>query len=490
MREEILRTTLQSIGDGVIATDVEARVTLMNPVAEALTAWTQAEAVGKPFDEVFQIINEVTRRPAESPRGRVFREGVVVGLADGTVLIARDGTERPIADYAAPIRDANGAITGMVLIFRDQTKDREAERAVEAARAYAESIVQTLREPLLVLDADLRVISANRSFYKTFQVSEDQTEGQLVYDLGNQQWDIPRLRQLLEDILPTNNSFDDFEVEYDSESTGQRTMLLNARRICTELDHTEMILLGIEDVTERRRAQTALCQAEEELVRKERRAVLGELASGVGHELRNPLGAIKNAAYFLNMAVEDATPEVKESLEIIEREIGTSEMIISSLLDLAGPKELARRKVKINDVVRDALSRTVVPEGVEVRVEPDDELPAIPADAAQLGHVFSNLILNAYQAMPSGGRLTIRAEACDREWAVVRFADTGDGISKDSLPKVFEPLFTTKATGIGLGLALSKTLVERHGGSIDIDSEPGKGTTLTVRLPMNGKESE
>jgi len=161
--ERWLSTTLRSIGDAVIATDAKGLVTLMNPVAEDLTGWDEAEAVGKPLEDVFNIVNEQTGERAENPVARVLREGIVVGLANHTVLIAQDGTKRPIADSGAPMRDEEGNIIGTVMVFRDITERVRAERAVQEAREYAESIVGTVREPLVVLDADLRVISVSRS---------------------------------------------------------------------------------------------------------------------------------------------------------------------------------------------------------------------------------------------------------------------------------------------------------------------------------------
>ena len=130
--------------------------------------------------------------------------------------------------------------------------------AAQEAREYAESIVATVREPLVVLDGDLRVVSASRSFYQTFKVSPEETIGRMIYDLGNRQWDIPKLRELLEDLLPTNTAFDDFEVEHDFETIGQRNMLLNARRIYREANKTEKILLAIEDITECMKAEDGL----------------------------------------------------------------------------------------------------------------------------------------------------------------------------------------------------------------------------------------
>jgi len=254
-REAELRATLYSIGDAVISTDVEGCVARMNPVAERLTGWTEAEAVGRPLDEVFRIVNEETRRRVESPVARVLREGVVVGLANHTLLIARDGAEYPIADAGAPIFDPQGDVIGVVLVFRDQTEERAAQRAVQEAREYAEGIVATVREPLVVLDAGLHVVSANRSFYRTFQMRPEGTEGQLLYELGDRQWDIPALRELLEAILPQNTSFDDFEVSHEFPGLGRRTMLLNARRVYQEGKKTELILLAIEDITERKQAE-------------------------------------------------------------------------------------------------------------------------------------------------------------------------------------------------------------------------------------------
>ncbi|MGQ9671903.1 MAG: PAS domain S-box protein [Candidatus Aminicenantales bacterium] len=261
--QERFRTTLYSIGDAVITTDLHGRVEVMNPVAENLTGWREIEARGKLIGEVFSIINEETRAKAENPVERVLREGVVIGLANRTVLLARGGREIPIADAGAPVRDESGLITGVVLVFRDQTKEREAQRAVQNAREFAESIIVTLRQPLLVLDGQMRVLSANRAFYQTFRVTPEETEGHSIWDLGNRQWDIPRLRQLLENILPQNSSFDDFEVEHEFPHLGTRTMLLNARRIYQEADKNQMILLAIEDITERKRAEEALRTSEE-----------------------------------------------------------------------------------------------------------------------------------------------------------------------------------------------------------------------------------
>jgi signal transduction histidine kinase len=417
---------------------------------------------------------------------RLAYEGKVYGLmtVSSPADLAADEEERVLFQEVA--RDIAFALHSIEV----KEERKRAERALQDAREYADSIIETVREPLLVLDAELRVVSANRSFYRTFKTAPQETQRQLLYELGNRQWDIPMLRVLLEGILPKNATFEDFEVDHEFPTIGTRTMVLNARRIYRDAGKTQLILLAIEDVTERKRAELKLRSAREELVRKDRLAVLGQLAGGVGHELRNPLGAIKNAAYFLNMALEKPEPEVKETLEILEKEVGMSERIISSLLGFACPKPPRQRKVGVNEALQEALSRTTVPENVNVAIQLDKALPAILGDPDQLGQVFGNIILNAIQAMPEGGQLAVKSESPSGEWVSISLTDTGEGIPEENLEKLFEPLFTTKARGIGLGLALTKTMVEGHGGSIEVASEVGKGSIFTVKLPVSGEEKK
>ena len=240
-----------------------------------------------------------------------------------------------------------------------------------------------------------------------------------------------------------------------------------------------------EIVSERTRE---LREAQDQLVTKEKLAILGKLAGGVGHELRNPLGAIKNAAYFLNMALETPDPDVKEMVQLINKEVARSEDIISSLLDFARPKNLTLTKEAFATAVNGALKRNPVPDHVTVINNLDETLPGILADQDKLLQVFNNIISNAFQAMPEGGSLTLTSKQPDPEWVSISFTDTGEGISAENMKKLFEPLFTTKIKGIGLGMVVSKTIVELHGGHIDVRSEAGKGTTVTMNLPMRGRQ--
>ena len=228
-------------------------------------------------------------------------------------------------------------------------------------------------------------------------------------------------------------------------------------------------------------------QTQEHLIRNEKLAVLGQLAGGVGHELRNPLGVISNAVYFLRMVQPDADPKIKKYIQMIETETRTAEKIINDLLDFTRIKSVDKVKVYIDELIAYTLERRPSPEGVVVVKNLPPALPEVDVDPKQIDQVFENLIANAYQAMPDGGTLTIAAKEIsrmDKKYIKVIVRDTGVGITVENLPKMFEPLFTTKPKGIGLGLAVSKKLLEANEGLIEVQSEHGKGTEFSVYLPI------
>jgi len=310
------------------------------------------------------------------------------------------------------------------------------------------------------------------------------TQGKIADFVGvkayEMHWDMP---EILDDLWRCLDESITIErvMSYRLKSTGESKYLA----VKYAFVPPDLVLVHTEDITERKEMQ-------KRLLRSEKLVVLGRLAGGVGHELRNPLGAIKNAAYFLRMilAERELDPEVEETLGILEREVNRSECIIGDLLDFARARPPVRRKVVLNDVVQESLSSAKIPEGVEAVEQLDEGLPAILADPEQLDQALGNLIHNAVQAMPDGGRLVVQTEREDREWLTVSIADTGVGIPEENLEKIFEPLFTTRARGIGLGLAIVKTLVEGHGGEIEVESAVGEGSTFTVRLPVEGGSKE
>ena len=254
------------------------------------------------------------------------------------------------------------------------------------------------------------------------------------------------------------------------------------------------------NVIERRRAEEALREysqsleerveqrtrelrtAQERLIRQERLAFLGQLAGGVSHELRRPLATIGNAIYFLELIHGEADEKTREHVGIIRNQINNMEKIIHDLLDSLRVRPQAVGQVDLRSWLEDVVERHAPPDGVGVTVEISDELPVVWIDSGQIEQVITNLITNAFQAMPDGGRLHLSAAASDGGVALV-VSDTGCGITEDHLKSVFEPLFTTKARGIGLGLTISKNFVEASGGRLDVESTEGEGTTFRIFLP-------
>jgi signal transduction histidine kinase len=262
------------------------------------------------------------------------------------------------------------------------------------------------------------------------------------------------------------------------------------------------------EIVERTKTEEELQRVQEELVRKEKLAVLGRLSGSVGHELRNPLGVMSNAVYFLKTVLADADETVTEYLDIIKKEIDNSQSIITDLLDFARTRPPQKASVAVGDLVNQSLGKCPVPENVTVTVELPESIPRIRIDPLQMGQVLLNLFTNAVQAMPQGGALNIVARRCAsdvgaglvpahdpkgqpqglplQDFVEISVADTGEGISPENMKKLFQPLFTTKAKGIGLGLVVCGNLTEANGGRIEVASRAGEGTTFSIVLPVEG----
>jgi len=229
-------------------------------------------------------------------------------------------------------------------------------------------------------------------------------------------------------------------------------------------------------------------QAQEKLIRSERLAAVGELASGVGHELRNPLNVIRNCVYLINMNLEgQSNPEVEDTLKLLDLQVDISNKIVGDLLDFTRVKPPTRNIVNLNTMIQERVAWASIPDKVTVKYDLAGSNPDLFIDSEQVGRAFTNIINNAVQSMTGGGELVISSGTDDAK-AWVKFTDTGCGIPAENLAKVFEPLFTTKPKGIGLGLAITRRMVEQNSGEIKVESTVGKGTAFTLRLPLIKKE--
>jgi signal transduction histidine kinase len=232
------------------------------------------------------------------------------------------------------------------------------------------------------------------------------------------------------------------------------------------------------------RSVVALEEAQAKLVLQERLAAIGQVAAAVGHELRNPLGVITNALFLVRARVPEAEREaVAKHIDTAEREVAAAATIVESLLDFTREREPATASVDLPDLLEEALSVAPPPSDVQVVRVGLDELPTVRADRQQLRQVLLNLLSNGYEAMEGAGTLTVEASK-ENGNVILRVADTGAGMDAETAARVFEPFFTTKAKGIGLGLPVTKRIVEMHGGTIRAESEPGAGSAFVLTVPV------
>jgi signal transduction histidine kinase len=382
------------------------------------------------------------------------------------------------------------------------TLNRELETrntALTEARDFARAVVETVQVPLVVLDPALRIKNVNASFARAFHLSPRDTEGQIIYSLGGGSWDIPGFRDLLERVLPGRHSFEGFEVEREFPSLGRRVLILNACRV----DSLDLILLAVDDITLRREAEKALRKREEELRQAQKMEAIGRLAGGIAHDFNNLLTTIIGYSQLIadSIGPDHAASKYVHEVENAGKSAAT---LVDQLLAFSRRKILRPKILDLNLLIGDfeRMLRRLVGERIRIELHLTSELSRVKADPGEIGRVLMNLCLNARDAMPSGGTLTIATENVNLGEADARMpnlgpgqyvglevSDTGIGMDQEMQVHIFEPFFTTKEAGKGTGLGLATVLgiVEQSGGAICCDSEPGQGTRFRILLPAAGE---
>jgi two-component system, chemotaxis family, CheB/CheR fusion protein len=386
----------------------------------------------------------------------------------------RDAHGRWYSLRILPSLGPNGKVDGAVVMLID----------IDAAKRgldFAEAIVETVREPLVILNHNLTVVSANKAFYETFQARQQETEGRLIYDLGKGQWNIPELRELLDNILPAHSTFRDFEVVSEFAHVGRKVMLLNAREVFDANAQARTILLAIEDTTERKRAEDAL---------KATNAELQNFAYALTHDLQEPVRMVVNFTQLL--ARENAGKLGEESDKVAGYCVEAAlriEALLKGLLTYWETTEEGQGSfgpVDCNDVLAKTLANlqaAVEQSGATVGSEP---LPTVIGERVMLQQVFQNLIANSikYRAKEPL-RIHIAAKRDAEQW-LFSVQDNGIGIDPQDAERIFgmfKRLHGPEIPGAGLGLALCKKVVERHGGRIWVESETGQGATFKFTIP-------
>jgi len=389
----------------------------------------------------------------------------------------------------------------VLLAMEDVTEKRRAQHLLEQIEAYAQDVVDTVREPLLILDSSLRVHSANGAFYQTFHVSSEETENQLIYELGNGQWDIPDLRTLLEDIVPTSSVFNDFELEHDFPVIGRRVMLLNARKL-REGSHAELLVLAMEDVTERRRAEGEVATAKEAAERANRTKSL--FLANMSHELRTPLNAILG---FSEMLQEEAVERDLQDFSADLQKISTAGKnllgLINDILDLskieAGKMELHLEAFSISTLIAEVVTTIemqVAKNGNKLQIVCAPDVGIMRADLSKVRQALFNLVSNAAKFTHEGSiKIEAERQLMDgSDWIVFRVSDTGIGLSSEQIVRLFQSFTqadastTRKFGGTGLGLALTRRFCQMMSGDVTVHSVPGEGSTFTIKLPATVTE--
>ncbi|HEX7252912.1 MAG TPA: PAS domain S-box protein [Thermoanaerobaculia bacterium] len=492
--EAELRTTLRSIGDAVIATDRDARITFMNPIAERLTGWSEKEAVGRDSREVFRILHESTRAEVESPITKALHDGTAGGLISGTILLSRDGAERPISAMGAPIRDEKSKPSGGVLVFRDITEKRQAERDLQQFAA----IVSSSEDAIVGEALDGTITSWNAAAERLFGYSASEVIGRSI------------------DLLEPPRPEDSTGVTLLRIRKGERVQQYDTTRkrkdgervsvsitVSPILDAKGRILGSsriIRDIGERKRAEVALraSSAALETAKKaseEANQAKDHFLATLSHELRTPLTPALTSAQLLERRT-DLPPRFRPAIELIRRSIELEALLVDDLLDLTkiarGKIELRRESVDLHSIIQnvaDICRSDILNKHQTLVLDLRATEHHSEADAARIQQVLWNLIKNSVKFTPDGGSITIRTENPESKRIRISIVDTGVGIPPDLLARIFQPFeqgpnaTLPRHGGLGLGLSISKTLVELHGGSIHAESEgEDRGSIFTVEL--------
>ncbi len=493
--EEALLRFLDAAPDASVMIDARGTIVFANAQAERFFGWQRSELLGQ---QIEILVPESARaghvgqreRYAASPRPRPMGAGLELNAR------TRDGREVPVEISLSPIDTPAG--TFFTAAVRDITERRQATERLREARAWADSLIETVREPLVVLDGDLRVLRANRAFYRFFATTPGSTVGQELLALGQGAWNVPGLRPALEQLLPRRTALTGFELDQTIPGRGERNLVLHAR--CVERDESgaDTILVAIEDVTERKRSERLIV---------ERRALervnadLQEFAYAASHDLQEPLRKIRTFGDRILQRWGGTLPD--DGRDYLQRMQNAAARMQKLIDDLLAFSRVSTRAQPFEQVDLGGLARDVV-QDLEARIEETGghvelgDLPTIEADPVQMRQLIQNLLANGLKFHRPGQAPTVRVGAQLMNGSgrsptyELRVEDDGIGFDEKYLDRIFT-IFQrlhgrSEYEGTGLGLAICRKIVERHHGRITAHSSPGKGATFVVTLPVSQGE--
>jgi len=494
--EEKLAVTLNSIGDAVIATDAKARVTLLNPLAERLTGWTQAEASGRPVDEIFRVINKETRQPSTIPVMETLAQGTIQGLANHTVLIAVDGSECDIADSCAPIRDRDGQVIGAVLVFRDVTEEYAVQQALRDQQFYTRSLIESNIDALMTTDPSGIITDVNQQMVALTGCTRDELIGTAF---KNYFTDPMRAEAGIKRAL-SEKKVSDYELTARHRHDGETVVSYNAATFYDRDGRLQGVFAAARDITERKRLDQALLDKNAQLESAKMVAERANLAksdflSSMSHELRSPLNAILGFAQLMESGSPLPTPSQKASIDQILQGGWYLLELINEILDLAliesGKLSLSLEPMSLSEVLLDCqamIEPQAQKSGIRMGFPRGDAPYFVKADRTRVKQVLINLLSNAIKYNRAGGTVDV---TCANSAKRIRISvqDTGEGLSPEKLAQLFQPFNrlgqeASAEEGTGIGLVVSKRLVELMGGEIGAVSTVGVGSVFWVELNL------
>jgi len=405
-----------------------------------------------------------------------------------------------IRNISIPYLTVFPVATMLIGMFMESQEQRlRTERQLADSEKKYRDLVTNLHEGIWQIDEDMRTMYINPSMAAMLGYSQEEMQGSSVFDFITRK-DYRVARRRIE--KRRQGVREQYERDFIRKDGSILHAIVSVAPVLNDQGGYLGALAGVQDITRRQEAEKkleeqslrleelvrertqALESAQAQLLRTEKLAALGELAGSVGQELRNPLSVISNAVYLLRTTLPKSDRKAEEYLHMIEQETQTASRIISDLLDYASVRVSTPEAADLNALIDEALSEVPVPENIATLKKTSARLPKIKVNASQVRQILDNLFTNACQAMPDGGTLTISA-ARYRGRVRLSVADSGMGIPKENISRLFEPLFTTKSKGIGLGLALSKKLAEINDISIDVDSQESKGSQFILSFPIS-----
>lgn len=491
---ELLTQALDASISGIILTDNQQPdnpIIYCNKAFEEITGYQRNEIIGHNCRFLQQ---EDRQQPERAMLFKAIKEGEAVSVEIRNYR--KDGTLFWNELYMSPIKDEQGKTCYFIGVQNDVTRRKKAEldlkhqkdvmeervqertRSLKESEDYLASIVQTVRESLIVLNPELKVLSVNDHFFKTFKVTREETEGKWLYELGNGQWNIPRLKELLESILPTNNPVEEFEVEHDFPHIGRKLMLLNAHRIELEGQFRDRILIAIEDITDRREIER----------RKD------DFLSIASHELKTPLTTIKGYVQMMQRLLPDNVSEkFKDILRKTAIHVDRLNSLIAELLDVSrmqsGNIELHRESFDFDKMVYEAVDNLqAAHQSHKITVQGKASNKYL-GDEAQIIQVVNNLISNAVKYSPDAEEVLVYISRVS-DYIKLSVTDKGMGINAEHHKRIFDRFYRVgeiqqRFPGMGIGLYICDQIIKNHGGTLWVESEPGKGSVFSFTLPVN-----